>query len=445
MKFDKFNLMTHPDSSNNDSEDKQTNHYDSARSSVNASEKWLVRKFLSIVGNPAIYIRLPDGSKITTHSQMPAIGMHLIDRGILWKFLTNPGLYFGEGFSAERIIVEGDLVEFLNTIIKTRPHLHSKNYLSQFLLQGFSKNNRNDVSTSQDNIYHHYDVGNDFYKLWLDKEMVYTCAYYPILEASLEQAQFAKLDYVCRKLRLKPGETVFEAGCGWGSLARHMAKYYGVKVKAYNVSPSQIEEARSRAKAEGLDSLVEFFEDDYRNISGKCDAFVSIGMLEHVGTSNYETLGAVINKSLTHNGRGLIHTIGQNEAMPMNPWLMKHIFPGGYTPTLGEMMQVFEPYAFTITDVESLRLHYARTLTDWLYRFDQHEDRIRDMFDESFVRTWRLYLAGSIANFTSGTLNLFQVMFTRSAMNDIPLTRAYLYNDNENTYEDSKAWNLVKS
>jgi cyclopropane-fatty-acyl-phospholipid synthase len=172
---------------------------------------------------------------------------------------------------------------------------------------------------------------------------------------------------------------------------------------------------------------VEFVEDDYRHIDGRYDAFVSVGMLEHVGPDHYRELGGVIDRCLAERGRGLIHTIGRNRAMPMNGWIEKRIFPGAYPPSLREMMAVLEPWEFSVLDVENLRLHYARTLEHWLARFEDAAAEVRRMFDERFVRTWRLYLAGSMAGFTSGQMQLFQVLFARAQNNDIPLTRAELY------------------
>ena len=257
--------------------------------------------------------------------------------------------------------------------------------------------------------------------------MVYTCAYFPSQTATLEEAQNAKLDHVCRKLGLKPGESVVEAGCGWGALALHMARHYGVTVKAYNISKEQIAYARERAHAEALDQQVEFIEDDYRNIRGEFDAFVSVGMLEHVGTEHYPELGAVIDRSLKENGRGLIHSIGRDYPRPMDAWTERHIFPGACPPSLSQMMQIFEPHGFSVLDVENLRLHYARTLEHWLERYDAAGERVRKCSIRTFVRTWRLYLAGSIAAFRPGDMQLFQVSFTRSGHNQIPWTRQHLY------------------
>jgi cyclopropane-fatty-acyl-phospholipid synthase len=244
---------------------------------------------------------------------------------------------------------------------------------------------------------------------------------------TIEQAQLAKMEHVCRKLRLKAGDRVVEAGCGWGGLARYMARTHGVTVRAYNISREQVSYARERARREGLDGVVEYVEEDYRNIHGEYDAFVSVGMLEHVGTANYAELGEVIHRALAPTGRGLIHSIGRNRPELMNSWIEKRIFPGAYPPTLREMMEIFEPRAFSVLDIENLRLHYALTLRHWLERFEQQAEHIARMYDEAFVRAWRLYLAGSMAAFTASSLQLFQVVFTRGRNNELAWSRAHVY------------------
>ena len=234
--------------------------------------------------------------------------------------------------------------------------------------------------------------------------MIYTCAYFPTPDHTLEDAQIAKMDLVCRKLRLKPGDRVVEAGCGWGSLALFMAKQYGVTVRAFNISPEQIAYARRRATEEDLTDRVDFIEDDYRNIQGECDVFVSVGMLEHVGLADYRTLGGVIGRVLTDRGRGFLHFIGRNKPAPLNPWIRKRIFPGAYPPTLREVFErVLEPQNLAVLDVENLRLHYGKTLEHWQQRFNDALPRVASMFDEMFVRAWQLYLAGSQAAFTTGS------------------------------------------
>jgi cyclopropane-fatty-acyl-phospholipid synthase len=185
--------------------------------------------------------------------------------------------------------------------------------------------------------------------------------------------------------------------------------------------------ARERAAREGLAGRVEFVDDDYRKMAGPYDVFVSIGMLEHVGAGNYRELGALMSRALTPSGRGLVHSIGRDAPAALNPWIDKRIFPGAYPPTLREMMDLFEPNGLSVMDVENIRLHYAKTLEAWLARYEENGDAVRAMFDETFVRAWRLYLAGSIAAFTTGKLQLFQVLFAKSAVNEIPWTRADVY------------------
>jgi cyclopropane-fatty-acyl-phospholipid synthase len=285
----------------------------------------------------------------------------------------------------------------------------------------------NTLSRSKNNVNHHYDLGNDFYEMWLDERMVYTCAYYEDANAALAEAQVAKLDHVCRKLELQPGQDVIEAGCGWGALAIHMAEHYGVNVKAYNNSHEQVSLAREKAAARGLTGRVEFVEDDYRTISDKCDVFVSVGMLEHVGLKNFHALGKVIDSCLKPTGRGLIHSIGRSHPKPTDAWISKRIFPGGHIPSLGEMSAVFEPHKFSILDVENLRLHYAKTCAEWLENFDAVSEKVSAMYSEDFVRAWRLYLAGSSTAFESGTLQLYQIVFAPHGSNNVPWTRKYLY------------------
>ena len=285
------------------------------------------------------------------------------------------------------------------------------------------------IAASRKSIHRHYDIGNAFYCLWLDERMQYSCAYFAEPGLTLEAAQLAKLDHIGRKLQLKPGETILEAGCGWGGLALHMAERFGVSVRAFNLSREQVAYARQRAGAIGLSRRVEFVEDDYRNASGKYDAFVSVGMLEHVGLENYPELGRVIDRSLTPLGRGLIHSIGRNAPQPFDPWPDARIFPGAYPPSLREMLGVLEPSRFSVLDVENLRLHYAHTLEHWLERFERAADKVVEMFDDSFVRMWRLYLAASIASFRIGGLQLFQVVFARESNNRVPWTRDHLYRD----------------
>ena len=403
---------------------------------VFAPEKLLLARMMRAIGNPPVQIVLWNGQAISNHEGKSVARVIIRDRGALMKLVTDPELYFGEMYSAQRIEVQGNFLDFLEAVYRVWP-LTCQGKIGKKLLSPFFDTRRNTLPGSRRNIHHHYDIGNDFYKLWLDERMVYTCAYFPSQSANLEDAQTAKLDHVCRKLRLQAGEKVVEAGCGWGALALHMAKHYGVTVKAYNISREQIAFARQRSLAEGLDGQVEFIEDDYRNVRGEFDAFVSVGMLEHVGTDNYRELGEVIDRSLNDSGRGLIHTIGLNYPRPMDAWTERHIFPGACPPSLAQMMQIFEPFDFSVLDVENLRLHYARTLEHWLQRYENNVERVTEMFDAKFARAWRLYLAGSLTAFKTGGMQLFQVSFARAGHNQIPWTRQYLYEQLHTTEGDS--------
>lgn len=398
----------------------------SSGNKVFAAEKLMLGRMVESLGNPPLRISLWDGQEIFREGKPSALRVLIRDRGALLKLIANPEYWLGEMYTAERIDVQGNLVDFLETIYRYLPR-NGLGKKRQGLLSTFSNIQSNTLPKAFSNVHHHYDIGNDFYKLWLDRRMIYTCAYFPESLMGLEAAQIAKMDHICRKLRLKPGETVVEAGCGWGALALHMAKHYGAKVKAYNISREQLAFARDCVNSEGLDGLVEFIEDDYRNIRGKFDAFVSVGMLEHVGTEHFPEFGEVMQRSLKDSGRGLVHCIGRDQSRSMNPWIERHIFPGACPPSLSEMMQIFEPYGFSVLDVENLRLHYARTLELWLQRFEDNAERVSQMFDPEFVRTWRLYLAGSQAAFRSGDMQLFQVMYARSGDNRIPWSRDYQY------------------
>ncbi|HVP32456.1 MAG TPA: cyclopropane-fatty-acyl-phospholipid synthase family protein [Steroidobacteraceae bacterium] len=391
-----------------------------------ATGRWLLRRVSSFLGDPPLEFSIRGGARIC-HVAAPLGRVIFASRAHLASILADPWVRFGDGYSDGTVTVEGNLVEVLEAVYRASTMGDKPSWLRRAADLAQHRPHVNTLRGSRDNIHHHYDIGNDFYALWLGNTMAYTCAYYPTPAASLDEAQTAKMHHVCRKVRLQPGESVVEAGCGWGTLALHMARHYGVRVRAFNISHEQVAYARERAAREGLAGQVEYVEDDYRNISGHYDAFVSVGMLEHVGVKNYPTLGRVARRCLGSNGRGLIHSIGRNHPARLQPWIEKRIFPGAYPPALSELSQIFEPWDLSVLDVENLRLHYAQTLRHWLALYETAGEWVRAMFDEKFVRMWRLYLAGSVAAFSTGTLQLFQVVFATADNNDIPWTRAHLY------------------
>ena len=394
-------------------------------SAVTTPERWLLRSLMAALPGAGYKVELWDGTSVGDDTGLRVL---IHDRGALWQVARDPGLHFGDLYSLGRIEVEGDLVTFLERTYRALVAGRSTSSSPLWRLWSDVTPRSRSISAARDNIKLHYDLGNDFYSLWLDNEsMQYTCAYFNEDGLSLEAAQRAKMDHICRKLRLRPGQRVIEAGCGWGGFALYMAREYGVKVRAWNISHEQVSFATERVRSAGLSDRVSFIEDDYRNIHGECDAFVSVGMLEHVGPENYNALGTVIDSCLTPNGLGLIHSIGRNRPEAMNGWIERRIFPGAQPPSLGEMMAIFEPNDFSVLDAENLRLHYAETLRHWKQRYLEVIDKVRAERGNKFARAWELYLAGSIAVFTTGRMQLFQILFARGDNNDIPATRKYIY------------------
>jgi len=389
-------------------------------------DRWALAYIRYELGGAPVVIRLWNDQSVALSDEPPVASVLIRDRRTLAGLVFRSELEFGEAYTDGRVEVQGDLTQLFDATNRAvASHARRRSWRTRLAraVTGASP------SDARRNIHQHYDLGNAFYSLWLDDAMVYTCAYFASAHVTLEDAQHAKLDYVCRKLRLQPGDEVVEAGCGWGALALHMARHYGVRVRAYNISPSQLVYARERAAREGLSDRVTFIDGDYRSITGRCDAFVSIGMLEHVGPRQYRALGEVIDRVIDPaRGRGLLHFIGRNAPMPFNAWTERYIFPGAYAPTLGELApSIFESRGIAVQDVENLRLHYAATLGHWQQRFEANVERVRAMFDEAFVRAWRMYLASARAGFLSGDLQLYQVVFGRASNNDVPQTRRGLY------------------
>ena len=374
---------------------------------TNRWDQWAAVRLQNAIRASEVRIELWDGS--SPFGDRPAIGDLVIrNRRALLGLLANPELYFGEAYMSKRIDIRGPLERVVEALSRlTGPATTWHHRLSSRLAWP------NSLTSARRNVHMHYDLGNDFYATWLDAQMVYTCAYFASPTLTLDQAQSSKLDLICRKLQLRRGDVVVEAGCGWGALAMHMARRYGVRVKAFNISHEQIVYARERADREGLGGSIDFIEDDYRNVSGTCDVFVSVGMLEHVGLRHFQSLGELLQRVVRRDGgRGLLHFIGRDAPRPLNPWIRRRIFPGAYPPTLAEVTtRVLEPAGMSVVDVENLRLHYAKTLSCWGERFAAARNDIRSQYGDAFARAWELYLAGSQAAFATGWMQLFQIVF----------------------------------
>lgn len=373
-----------------------------------AIDRMIAARIQHSIQHADVRIELWDGSS-PANAPASAVGDLVVhDRRALLGLAVNPELYFGESYMAGRLEVRGPLDRVLQRLSRVPATTASqRDRLAAALAWPIS------FTTAEHNVHSHYDLGNEFYAAWLDPQLVYTCAYFARPDVTLEHAQTAKLDLICQKLQLRVGDRVVEAGCGWGALALHMARHYGVRVRAFNISAEQMTFARERARREGLADRVEFVLDDYRNISGRCDAFVSIGMLEHVGVHQLHALSAVLQRVLRRDGgRGLLHFIGRDAPRPLNPWIRRRIFPGAYPPALAEVTtRVLEPAGMSVIDVENLRLHYARTLACWRERFNAARAGVEQRYGKVFARAWELYLAGSEAAFQTGWMQLFQVVF----------------------------------
>jgi cyclopropane-fatty-acyl-phospholipid synthase len=378
---------------------------------------------------------LPDG-QAATHGRAPfAFTIHIKTNRALRDIVTKSSLGFGEAYTRGDVDVDGDMLalSLLSYELQSGP-LRGTLWQRALYALGFSAR-KNTVTRAKKNIAAHYDLANSFYELWLDTEMQYTCAYFYKPTDTLEDAQRQKMDLVCRKLRLKPGEFVVEAGCGWGGLALHMAQNYGVRVKSFNISREQIAFARDKAARLGIGpDRIEYVLDDYRNIPNHvtaCDKFASICMLEHVGRESYAAFHQLIGKVLRKPGLAMLQFISRTNPSPIsNPWLEKYVFPGYYNPSLGEIVAPLEAAhpQLHLVDVENMRYHYALTLTHWLDRLERNAERIRAEWGEKVMRTFRLYLSGGLADFSSGAGTLvYQVLLSHGFDNAAPLTRHGFY------------------
>lgn len=345
----------------------------------------------------------------------------------LRRTLRDSALGFGEAYMAGAIDVEGDLQALLK--FASAP-AYNANELSvwekvRFLISTYLT--RDTLAGAKHNVAHHYDLGNDFYRLWLDESMTYTCAYFRTPHDSLDQAQRNKHEHICRKLRLQPGQTLIDIGCGWGAMMFYAAEHYAATCTGYTISEQQSAWVQEQIHQRGLQDRVTVRLQDYREADGQFDRFVSIGMFEQVGQPFIPTFFNVTKRLLKPGGTGVLHTIGARRSLPNNPWIEKYIFPGGYLPTLDEMIAALNALDLNPHDVEDLRLHYGETLDHWCRRFQHHLPAITQMYGPEFVRMWTLYLNGAAAQFRYGETHLYQITFVNGRDNNLPRTRAYLY------------------
>jgi cyclopropane-fatty-acyl-phospholipid synthase len=343
----------------------------------------------------------------------------------------DPQMALGEAYmDGDLEVVDGDLSTIVTAILRDgagrRPPWFLR--MRQQLLQALRVwHERNSPAEARRHIAHHYDLDYDFYRLWLDAEMHYSCAFFTSPDMTLEQAQEEKARRIAAKLALEPGQTVLDIGCGWGAMALHLARRHNVRVVGLSLSREQLAIAERRAAREGLSDRVSFRYEDYREHDARYDRIVSIGMLEHVGAPNLGDYFRVVRRNLHEDGVALIHTIGRvAPPAPTAAWIRRYIFPGGFLPSLSEVSTAVERHRLFTTDVEVLRLHYAYTLKEWRRRANERRDEIAGRYGERFRRMWDFYLAISEASFLSGMHVNYQLQLTRR-LDALPLSRDYLY------------------
>ncbi len=360
----------------------------------------------------------------------PEVAIRLSAPALHRQLVLRPRLYLPEAYVNGTLMIEKgslyDLIDLLGANLEVLPDgMLSRlfNGTTTFLRRFHQYN---PVMRAQRNAAHHYDLSGEFYELFLDQDRQYSCAYFPTGEEDLDTAQRDKKRHIAAKLLLRPGHKVLDIGSGWGGLALYLAAQCGVEVTGLTLSAEQHSVATRRAAAAGLSERVHFHLRDYRDESGAYDRIVSVGMFEHVGLNHYPAFFAKLKELLKPDGVALLHAIGRMDGPgSTNPWLRKYIFPGGYSPALSEVVPVVERTRLWITDIEILRLHYARTLRAWRQRFEANRERVRAIYDERFCRMWEMYLVGSELAFRRGNHLVFQMQLAR-AVDAVPLVRDYI-------------------
>ena len=359
------------------------------------------------------------------------ITIKLLEKKLHYKLLFYPDLYFGEAYvDGELKIENGSLTDFLEITMKNVGRKEI-NIFGQMLkkIRGNYRyfTNFNFAKKSKQNVAHHYDISDDLYDLFLDTKRQYSCAYFKNDQDSLETAQNNKIDHLIKKLNLKSNQKILDIGSGWGSLAIEIAKKTKCEVTGITLSENQYRYSLNKAKESNLENQVQFKLADYRDLNDKFDRIISVGMFEHVGRKFYKTFFKQVHKLLNEGGLALIHTIGSiNGPRDPQPWITKYIFPGGYTPSMSEVVLPIEKSRLIISDIEVLRMHYSHTLRHWKERCISNKSKILEMFDEKFFRMWEFYLASCEMAFKWGDQVVFQFQLTKE-LTTAPNTRDYIY------------------
>lgn len=388
--------------------------------------------FRKVIRNGRLTLIGPDGRSATFGGEGPGpeVRVRLTDPKLDRSIFLNPELRAAEAVMDGGLVIEqGSIHDFITLFFMNKRQFDMTPH--QIFWSGVMRRlkrflQHNTPGRARRNVAHHYDLGNEFYRLWLDTDMQYSCGYFPRGDESLEEAQLAKKRHIAAKLQLEPGQRVLDIGCGWGGMALYLARVAGVHVTGVTLSEQQLAVARERAAAEGLSDRVEFRLQDYRKVPETFDRVVSVGMLEHVGIGHLPEYFLNVRDRLAPDGVALIHSI-TSKAPPSvtGPFLRKYIFPGGYAPTLSEAFGAIERSGLWTLDAEIWRLHYARTLAEWRTRFMAQRGEVVAMYDERFARMWEIYLSASEGAFRYGSSCVFQIQLGRRR-DAVPLSRDYI-------------------
>lgn len=361
----------------------------------------------------------------------PVATIRLHDPSLPMKMFRNPELNTGEAYMDGTLTFEDcSLKDFLDLFSLNRGGMAS--YPLQKVLRRLSRSVRiaqqyNPITKSQKNVAHHYDLSEEMYKLFLDEDMQYSCAYFENGDETLEEAQRKKKRHIAAKMKLQDGQRILDIGCGWGGMALYLAQQYNVEVLGITLSEEQHRVAVERAKDLGLSDRVKFELRDYRKITERFDRIVSVGMFEHVGVSHYDEFFGKVYSILEDDGLAVLHSIGHMSPPSVaSPWLRKYIFPGAYSPALSETFAATERQHLWVSDVEVLRVHYADTLVEWNKRFQKNRERITELYDERFCRMWEFYLLSAETMFRTGAQMVFQMQLSRTR-EATGLTRSYIF------------------
>ena len=369
-----------------------------------------------------------DGESIA-YGNHPVMILRFTSKEGARQILRNGFMGFGEAYMAGDLEVEGDLQELLRLGICLGYDRRILSFWQELRFLSHSLATRNTLNRARKNMAYHYDLGDEFYQLFLDPTLTYSCGYFTSTGDSLRQAQLNKYEHICRKLKLRSGETLLDIGCGWGGMLIYAAQNYGVNGLGITLSRNQYEWANGIIEELGLHRSLKVTLADYREADGEFDKFVSIGMFEHVGQAFIPVFMKEVSRLLKKEGIGLLHTIGKITESPSEPWIVRYIFPGGYIPNLTEIVREMGLAGFSLLDLENLRLHYAHTLDRWADNYERNLEKVKQMFDESFVRMWRLFLNASSVGFKYGSSRLYQILFSNGLNNSLPLTRKHIYQD----------------